>query len=90
MAQVIDAKVEEAILKKALGFESTEIRQVTKANGDEEVTAVTKVVPPDISACSMWLGNSCPEKWGDKKDTSSSKVEEILSRLDQEGEESDC
>ena len=88
--QVIDAKVEEAILKKALGFETTEIRQVTKANGDEEITAVTKLVPPDISACSMWLSNSCPEKWGDKKDNGGSKVEEILSRLDQEGEECDC
>ena len=88
--QVIDAKVEEAILKKALGFETTEIRQVTKANGDEEITAVTKLVPPDISACSMWLSNSCPEKWGDKKGNGGSKVEEILSRLDQEGEECDC
>ena len=88
--QVIDAKVEQAILKKALGFETTEVRQVKKANGDEEITAVTKLVPPDISACSMWLSNSCPEKWGEKKDGQSSKIEEILSRLDQEGEESDC
>ena len=87
--QVIDAKVEEAILKKALGFEATEVRHVTKANGDEEITAVTKLVPPDISACSMWLKNSCPEKWSDQKDTDSSKVDEILSRLDQEGEECD-
>jgi len=88
--QVIDAKVEEAILKKALGFESTEVRHVKKANGDEEITAVTKLVPPDISACSMWLKNSCPEKWSDSKDADYSKVDEILSRLDEEGEESDC
>lgn len=87
--QVIDAKVEEAILKKALGFEATEVRHVTKANGDEEVTAVTKLVPPDISACSMWLKNSCPEKWSDQKEPDNSKVEEILSRLDMETEECD-
>lgn len=87
--QVIDAKVEEAILKKALGFESTEVRHVTKANGDEEVTAVTKLVPPDISACSMWLKNSCPEKWSDQKDSGDSKVDEILSRLDDDAERGD-
>lgn len=87
--KLIDAKVEEAILKKALGFETTEVRQVKKANGDEEITAVTKVVPPDLSACSFWLKNSCPEKWGDSKSTDSSKVDEILSRLDLEGEDGD-
>ena len=85
--QVIDAKVEEAILKKALGFETTEVRQVKKANGDEELTAVTKLVPPDISACSMWLKNSCPEKWSDAKEPDGSKVDEILSRLDKDAEE---
>lgn len=87
--QVIDAKVEEAILKKALGFEATEVRHVKKANGDEEITAVTKLVPPDISACSMWLKNSCPEKWSDQKDTDDSKVDEILSRLDMDAEGGD-
>ena len=87
--QVLDAKVEEAILKKALGFESTEVRRVIKANGDQETTAVTKVVPPDISACSIWLKNSCPEKWGDDKSGQDSKVFEILSRLDREAEEGD-
>lgn len=87
--QIIDAKVEEAILKKALGFETTEVRHVTKANGDEETTSVTKLVPPDISACSMWLKNSCPEKWGDRDDADNSKVDEILSRLDMDAEGGD-
>lgn len=87
--QVTDAKVEAAILKKALGFEQTEVKQVKKANGDEEITAVTKVVPPDISACSLWLVNSCPEKWGKEKEADYSHVEELLSRLDREGEESE-
>ena len=87
--QVIDAKVEEAILKKALGFEATEVRHVTKANGDEEITAVTKLVPPDISACSMWLKNSCPEKWSDQRENDDSKVDEILSRLDEDAERGD-
>ena len=87
--QVVDARVEEAILKKALGFEATEVRKVMKANGDEEITAVTKQVPPDISACSIWLKNSCPEKWSDDKACQSSKVDEILSRLDRETEEGD-
>lgn len=87
--QVIDARVEDAILRKALGFETTEIRHVKKANGDEETTAVQKTVPPDISACSLWLKNSWPEKWSDSAGNDFSKVEEILSRLDSEVEEGD-
>ncbi len=81
--EIIDARVENAILKKALGFETTEVKKVVKADGAEEVTTVYKSVPPDVSAASVWLKNRCPEKWRDKpqEEDSLSKVDKILEEI---------
>ncbi len=83
--EITDATVENAILKKALGFEVTEVKKVIKADGAEEITTVSKCVPPDISAASVWLKNRCPDKWRDKPEASGgelSKVDEILRGID--------
>lgn len=59
------AEVENALLKKAMGYSYTEVRTVDK--GDRvEVTTTDKEVPPDLSAISFVLRNYCPEKWSDK------------------------
>jgi DNA-binding XRE family transcriptional regulator len=81
--EIIDARVENAILKKALGFETTEVKKVVKADGAEEVTTVYKSVPPDVTAASVWLKNRCPEKWRDKpqEEDSLSKVDKILEEI---------
>ena len=82
--------VEGAILKKALGFDVTEKKSVIKASGDEETTAVTKHIPPDVSAGLTWLKICSPEKWGGGDRSDSSRIEEILARLDEEAEEGDA
>ena len=81
--EITDVSVENAILKKALGFEVTEVKTVVKADGAEEVTTVLKSVPPDVSAASLWLKNRCPEKWRDKprEEDSISKVDKILEEI---------
>ena len=81
--EIIDARVENAILKKALGFETTEVKKVVKADGAEEVTTVYKSVPPDVTAASVWLKNRCPVKWRDKpqEEDSLSKVDKILEEI---------
>lgn len=82
----VDILVENAILKKALGFSTTEVKTVTKANGAEEVTTVQKEVPPDVSAASVWLKNRRPDKWRDKPTEDKSgmynKLDEILGGID--------
>ena len=80
---ITDVYVENAILKKALGFETTEVKKVVKADGAEEVTTVYKSVPPDVSAASVWLKNRCPERWRDKpqEENSLSKVDKILEEI---------
>lgn len=62
--EVIDYEVENALLKRALGYEYDEI---TYENG-EEVKRVTKQVAPDTTAQIFWLKNRKADKWRDKKD----------------------
>lgn len=89
--EIVDAKVENAMLKKALGYETTEVKTVVKANGSEEVTTVHKNVPPDVSAASVWLKNRCPDKWKDKPSEDDSgvllKLQEILQGIDDQADE---
>lgn len=84
--ELTDINVENAILKKALGFETEEVKTVIKANGDEEVTTVRKNVPPDISAASVWLKNRRPDKWRDKPTENNSgiyaRLDEIMGGID--------
>ena len=82
--EITDISVENAILKKAPGFDTKEVKKVVKADGQEEITTVYKSVPPDLSAASCWLKNRCPDKWRDKPENNNaiSKVEKILGGID--------
>ncbi|MEG1411344.1 MAG: transposase [Terrisporobacter sp.] len=57
--EVIDLKVENALLKCALGYTYDE---VTYEHGNE-VKRVTKNVKPDVNAQKLWLINRNPAKW---------------------------
>lgn len=84
-----DAKVEAALLKKALGFKTTEKKYVVKPDGKEEVTTVTKEVPPDAAAASVWLKNRRPDKWRDKPEADNGteqKLDEILRGIENEAD----
>ena len=61
-----DIMVENAVLRRALGYSTTEVKTVEKANGQTEVTKTEKEVPPDLSAATTWLKNRCPERWNEK------------------------
>lgn len=68
-------KVEHAFLKRAMGFEYVErtTRRVYLRGTNEEgikvkvpaqeVTEVTRYIPPDVKACIYWLQNRDPERW---------------------------
>lgn len=64
--EVVDILVENALLKRALGYEYTEVK--TKKENDivTEVTTTTKQVVPDVTAQIFWLKNRKPESWRDK------------------------
>ena len=60
--EVIDIEVENALLKRALGYNYEEI---TYENG-VETKRVTKQVAPDTTAQIFWLKNRRKQQWRDK------------------------
>lgn len=68
--EVVDIEVENALLKRALGYDYTEERvEVSKENGKKSVktTQTVKHVPPDVTAQIFWLKNRRPDRWRDKQ-----------------------
>lgn len=63
--EVIDTIVENALLKRALGYKVVEITEETGDFGSK-IKKVTKEVPPDVTAQIFWLKNRRPDKWRDK------------------------
>lgn len=72
--EVVDIEVENALLKRALGYKYNEVTKELfrdKETGEEELKVtkvVTKEVVPDTTAQIFWLKNRKPEEWRDKKD----------------------
>lgn len=64
--EVVDIQVENALLKRALGYTYKEIKVEETAEG-EKVTTTTKEVVPDTTAQIFWLKNRRPEQWRDKQ-----------------------
>ena len=62
--EVIDRQVENALLKRALGYKYYEVT----IEGGVETKRVTKEVVPDTTAQIFWLKNRKPDVWRDKKD----------------------
>ncbi len=64
--EIVDAQVENALLKRALGYSYDEVTQEV-VDGELKVTKViTKQVVPDTTAQIFWLKNRRPDKWRDK------------------------
>ena len=65
--EVVDRQVENALLKRALGYEYTETTREYIPELDEMKTTkkVTKQVAPDTTAQIFWLKNRKPDKWRD-------------------------
>lgn len=61
--EIIDFEVEQALLKRALGYTYTETRKEIDANGKKKVIVTEKRVEPDTTAQIFWLKNRKPDKW---------------------------
>lgn len=76
--EVVDIEVENALLKRALGYKYDE---VTYENG-VETKRVTKEVQPDTTAQIFWLKNRQVKKWRDKVEIADNdaikKLDELL------------
>lgn len=71
--EIVDREVENALLKRALGYTYDEITKELQYDKEAEknVLVVTKVVTkeviPDTTAQIFWLKNRKPDVWNDKK-----------------------
>ena len=65
--EVVDRQVENALLKRALGYKYTEVTK-ERIDGSLVVTKeVEKEVVPDTTAQIFWLKNRKPNEWRDKQ-----------------------
>lgn len=75
--EVVDIQVENALLKRALGYSYEE----KTYEGGVLTKVVTKQVAPDTTAQIFWLKNRKPKTWRDKQEVASSVEVENLSVL---------
>lgn len=64
--EVVDFEVENALLKKALGYIITLHKQKVTKDGDVVDYEEEMHIPPDTTAQIFWLKNRKPDKWRDK------------------------
>ena len=80
--EVIDFEVENALLKKALGYTITLNKQKVTKYGDVVDITEEVHVPPDTTAQIFWLKNRQVKKWRDKVEIADNdaikKLDELL------------
>lgn len=64
--EVVDIQVENALLKRALGYDYQEERIEKSEKDGTKVVQTLKHIPPDTTAQIFWLKNRRPDKWRDK------------------------
>ena len=88
--EVVDIEVENSLLKKALGYEYEEYKEVQKViDGKKyhEKILIKRHCPPDTTAIIFWLKNRKPDIWMDRKakeveDNSNRGLERYFELLD--------
>lgn len=64
--EVVDIQVENALLKRALGYDYQEEKVERSDKDGVKVTQTLKHIPPDTTAQIFWLKNRRPDKWRGK------------------------
>ncbi len=70
--EIIDYKVENALLKSALGYKTKEVKVTTLMRFGKVIETTKEVThkeqAPNVSAINMWLCNRLPDKWKKNRD----------------------
>lgn len=84
--EVVDREVENALLKRALGYTHTETKTKKEAGVITEVTTTVKEIVPDVTAQIFWLKNRKPETWRDKvvytDESELEKLDDLIGSID--------
>lgn len=65
--EVVDRQVENALLKRALGYEYEEVKEKYEGDRITERTVTKKEVAPDTTAQIFWLKNRKRNIWSDRQ-----------------------
>ncbi len=80
----VDIQVENALLKRALGYDYeevvTEVVEMPDGSKRRHIKKTTKQVVPDVTAQIYWLNNRRPDRWRAKQQADAT---DAMSRLDQ-------
>lgn len=70
--EMVDYKVENALLKSALGYKTKEVRVTTLMRFGKVIETTKETIEkdqaPNVSAIQTWLFNRCPDKWKRNRD----------------------
>ena len=64
--EVVDIQVENALFKRAIGYEYEVVKTILSEKDGKRVEVVKKQMPPDTTAQIFWLKNRKPSTWRDK------------------------
>lgn len=87
--EIVDREVENALLKRALGYSYQECTEITDADGNTTTKVTIKQVVPDTTAQIFWLKNRKPNVWREKRevevtnDKQSSSMDQLIQSLQQ-------
>lgn len=79
--EVVDREVENALLKRALGYDYEEVSEKYEGGVLTEKKITKKHVVPDTTAQIFWLKNRKPDEWRDKQNVEISGLAEEQSKL---------
>lgn len=84
--EIVDTEVENALLKRALGYDYTETSKKYENGQLVEKKVVTKHVVGDVTAQIFWLKNRKPGEWRDKfqydNEAEVSRVDDLIKAID--------
>lgn len=87
--EIVDFEVENALLKRALGY--TYIETKTEGFGEKDsdeppkvykVSRTTKAMPPDTAALIFWLKNRMPDRWRNRPTDAETDDDPLLKYLE--------
>lgn len=75
--EIVDIQVENALFKRAMGYEYEETKIIISEKDGRRVETVKKQMPPDTTAQIFWLKNRKPEKWRDRVEVQNNDNDQV-------------
>lgn len=77
----VDIQVENALLKRALGYDWTETTEEIYGDGKKHVKSILRHVPPDPASMVFWLKNRKPKYWRNNPDAIQTTDDPLLQHI---------